>query len=89
MGARYHDETEITSSKKEYTCIEDGDTCKLIIKQANTKLSGVYKCKAQNEIGFKESSATLSVYSKNNFHSIILIYLVEVASNILLSKFQN
>lgn len=61
---RYHDEAEITSQKKEYTCIEEGDTYKLIIKQATTKLSGMYKCKAENDIGYKETTAKLSVYSE-------------------------
>lgn len=64
MLHRYHNETEITSKKKEYTCIEDGDTYKLIIKQATTQMSGVYKCKAKNEIGSKETSAKLTVHGK-------------------------
>lgn len=64
MSRRYHDETEITSKKKEYTCIEEGDTFKLIIKQATTKLSGTYKCKAENDVGYKETTAKLSVYSE-------------------------
>lgn len=43
--------------------MEDGDTYKLIIKQATTQMSGIYKCKAENEIGSKETSCKLSVYS--------------------------
>ncbi|XP_065224779.1 obscurin-like isoform X6 [Planococcus citri] len=57
----FHDEAEITSKKKEYTIVEEGDTLKLIIKEATTKMSGIYKCRAENEVGFKETTAKLSV----------------------------
>lgn len=60
----FHDEAEITSKRKEYTIIEEGDTCKLIIKEATTKMSGVYKCRAENEVGFQETSASLRVCSE-------------------------
>ena len=61
---RYHNEAEITSTKKEYTCIEDEDTYRLIVKQATTQMTGVYKCKAQNEIGSTETKANLTVHGE-------------------------
>jgi len=36
----------------------------LIIKQATTQMAGVYKCKAENEIGIRETKANLTVHGE-------------------------
>ncbi|XP_025423037.1 obscurin isoform X4 [Sipha flava] len=63
----FREEEEITETTTEFTCIEDGDNFKLVIKEAKTKLSGSYKCRATNEIGTYDSEATLTVMSHPNF----------------------
>ncbi|XP_050440786.1 obscurin isoform X47 [Adelges cooleyi] len=63
----FREEEEITETTTEFTCIEDGDNYKLIIKEAKTKLAGKYKCRATNEIGTYDSEATLTVMSQPMF----------------------
>ncbi|XP_029346662.1 obscurin isoform X6 [Acyrthosiphon pisum] len=63
----FHEEEEITETTTEFTCFEDGDNFKLIIKEAKTKLAGTYKCRATNEIGTYDSEATLTVMSQPTF----------------------
>ncbi|KAL4084740.1 hypothetical protein QTP88_027657 [Uroleucon formosanum] len=63
----FREEEEITETTTEFTCFEDGDNFKLIIKEAKTKLAGTYKCRATNEIGTYDSEATLTVMSQPTF----------------------
>ncbi|XP_025192239.1 obscurin isoform X4 [Melanaphis sacchari] len=63
----FREEEEITETTTEFTCFEDGDNYKLIIKEAKTKLAGTYKCRATNEIGTYDSEATLTVMSQPTF----------------------
>ncbi|XP_050523343.1 obscurin isoform X48 [Daktulosphaira vitifoliae] len=63
----FREEEEITETTTEFTCVEDGNNYKLIIKEAKTKLSGKYKCRATNEIGSYDSEATLTVMSQPTF----------------------
>ena len=60
----YLDETEITEKRTEYTRIEEGDSCKLIIKEVTTELKGKYTCKVVNDLGSIETSAKLTVNCK-------------------------
>lgn len=60
---RYQNNNEITSKRKDLTLIVDGDTSKVIIQQATTRLAGTYICVAENEVGITETRAKLSVHS--------------------------
>lgn len=70
---RFREEEEITETTTEFTTVEDGDNFKLIIKEAKTKLSGSYKCRATNEIGTYDSEATLTVMCKTKHKTTILV----------------
>ncbi|KAG7203298.1 hypothetical protein KM043_010391 [Ampulex compressa] len=57
-------DVEITEKRTEYTRIEEGDNCKLIMKEVKTEMKGKYTCKVKNEFGETESSSNLTVNTR-------------------------
>ncbi|KAL7294623.1 hypothetical protein TKK_0011927 [Trichogramma kaykai] len=60
--AWFYQAKQITEESKEYTMVEDGNNYKLIIKAAKVENAGKYTCKAKNEIGESNTSASLVVH---------------------------
>jgi Immunoglobulin I-set domain len=57
----YIDGMEITSSRKEFTCVEENHDYKLIINEVTTELRGKYSCKVTNQFETIESEAVVTV----------------------------
>ncbi|XP_066587325.1 obscurin isoform X2 [Prorops nasuta] len=55
---------EITEKREEFSIVEDGDNCKLILKEVKSELKGKYSCKVANEYGESSCEATLTVNTK-------------------------
>lgn len=51
----------------------DGDSCGLFISGVNMKMSGTYKCQAENTAGTATCSATVSVVGKKTWMGISLM----------------
>lgn len=59
-------DTQIIKESKDIQMTFDGMTARLSIKSARSEMSGTYKCQIVNEHGKEESTAELTVISKNN-----------------------
>lgn len=57
----YIGDVEITQSRNEYKIVEEGLYYKLIIKEAQAELQGMYKAKFTNEFGSDECSAKTTI----------------------------
>ncbi|GAB0092620.1 Obscurin [Sergentomyia squamirostris] len=57
----YIDSTEISTTRKEYSRVEEGENYKLIINEITTEMKGKYSCVVKNEHGSDESAANVTV----------------------------
>lgn len=63
----YIGDVEILANRSGYSLVEEGNVYKLKMSQVKPEMSGTYTCKAENECGVSESSATFTVHSKPKF----------------------